>query len=127
MRDEIMMLFEKNKSMNVKELQKRLGITNTRDFKEMCVCLNELEDERKLYNNHVKYILIDNKNFVAGKARDVSPMEYAVFNRDNKVYVPKSDSRILLDSDEVLVKISRKAMKSFIFMNAESNMSLEHL
>lgn len=108
MRDEIMMLFEKNKSMNVKELQKRLGITNTRDFKEMCVCLNELEDERKLYNNHVKYILIDNKNFVAGKARDVSPMEYAVFNRDNKVYVPKSDSRILLDSDEVLVKISRK-------------------
>lgn len=102
MRDEILMLFEKNRSMNVKELQKELGITTSRDFKEMCVCLNELEDERKLYNNHVKYILIDNKNLVAGKARDVSPMEYAVFNRENKVYVPKTDSRILLDSDEVL-------------------------
>ena len=108
MRDEILMLFEKNRSMNVKELQKELGITTSRDFKEMCVCLNELEDERKLYNNHVKYILIDNKNLVAGKARDVSPMEYAVFNRENKVYVPKTDSRILLDSDEVLVKVSPK-------------------
>ncbi len=108
MRDEIMMLLEKNRSMNVKELQKALGITTSRDFKEMCVCLNELEDERKVYNNHVKYILIDNKNWVAGKARDVSPTEYAIMNRENKVYVPKTDSRILLDSDEVLVKTSPK-------------------
>lgn len=107
MKDEILELFEKNKKMNVKELQKALNISTNHDFKEMCIALNELEDERKLYNNHVQYVLIDNKNWVAGKARDVSPTEYAVFNRDSKVYVPKDEHRILLDSDEVLVKVGK--------------------
>lgn len=107
MKDEVLSLLQQRGSMSLKEIMKEMRITNSQDIKELSVILNELEDERLIYNNHSKYHFIDNINWIVGRTRDISATEYAVMNKDTKVYVPKNELRNFFDRDEVLVR--RKA------------------
>lgn len=108
MKEQIIELLKKNGRMSLKELCKAMRLNTNVQKKELGVALNELEDERAIYNDHESYFLIDNIHYMTGKARDVSSSEYAVMNKDMKVYVPKSAARILLDKDEVLVKLDKR-------------------
>lgn len=107
MKEEILELLQKNKQMSPAAISKALKIKTSTQNKELGIALNELEDERAIYNDHANYVLIDNVNWMVGKARDVSANEYAVMNPDLKVYVPKKYSRLLMDRDEVLVRLSK--------------------
>lgn len=105
MKEEILELLEMNKKMTPGAISKAMRIKTSRDMKELGVALNELEDERLIYNDHEQYVLVDGNKWFVGRARDVSATEYAILNRDQKIYVPKRGTRLLMDKDEVLVKV----------------------
>lgn len=104
MKEEVLALLEQRGALSLKEIMKELKITNSQSVKELSVILNELEDERLIYNNHSKYHFIDNVSWIVGRTRDISATEYAVMNKDTKVYVPKNELRTFFDRDEVLVR-----------------------
>lgn len=108
MKEQIIDLLTRKGKMSERDLAKALRLHTEPQRRELSLTLNELEDERLIYNDHSNYLLIDNVHYMTGKARDVSATEYAVMNKDMKVYVPKNNARILLDRDEVLVKIDRR-------------------
>lgn len=108
LKEKVVELLGKRGSMTPKEVMQALRVTTTAAQKELNIALNELEDERQIYNDHEKYVLVDNVHYMVGKARDISSSEYAVMNPEMKVYVPKKDSRILMDRDEVLVKLDKR-------------------
>lgn len=103
MKEEVLALLEQRGALSLKEIMKELKINNSQSVKELGVVLNELEDERLIYNNHSKYYFIDNVSWIVGRTRDISATEYAVMNKDTKVYVPKNELRTFFDRDEVLV------------------------
>lgn len=107
MKEEIIELLEKYQKLSPKELQEKLGVKSGRAIKEMVLALNELEDDRQIYNDHSKYMYLNDRDWMVGKVRDISMDQYAVINKDRKVYVDKHDHRIFLDKDEVLVKLGR--------------------
>lgn len=106
MKEEILELLNRNKQMTPGAIAKALRIKTSHDMKELGVTLNELEDERQIYNDHEQYYLIDGENWFVGKARDVSANEYAILNKDQKIYVSKRNTRMLMDKDEVLVRVA---------------------
>lgn len=108
MKEQIIEILKKNGEMTLKDLFKAMHLKTDVQRKELNVALNELEDEREIYNDHEHYVLIDNKHYMTGRARDISSSEYAIMNKDLKVYVPKNSARILLDKDEVLVRLDRR-------------------
>ena len=105
MKEEILELLETNKQMNPGQIAKAMRIKTSREMKELGIALNELEDEKMIFNDHEQYVLVDGQEWFVGKARDISATEYAVMNKDQKVYVPKQRSRLLMDKDEVLVHV----------------------
>lgn len=105
MKEEILELLETNKHMNPGQIAKAMRIKTSREMKELSIALNELEDEKMIFNDHEQYVLVDGQEWFVGKARDISATEYAVMNKDQKIYVPKQRSRLLMDKDEVLVHI----------------------
>ncbi|MCF0246744.1 MAG: RNB domain-containing ribonuclease, partial [Ileibacterium sp.] len=108
MREEVLRLLNEKKNLSLKELMALLHIENGRDTKELGIVLNELEDERLIYNNHSKYFLIDNEDWMVGSLRDISANDYAVANKDKRVFIPKNGQRIFMDKDEVLVKLGKE-------------------
>nr|WP_268259462.1 ribonuclease R [Allobaculum mucilyticum] len=102
-KEQIIELLKKNRTMTPKDLGRAMRIKTSREVKELSLALNELEDERLIYNDHESYVLIDGDEWMIGKIRDVSATEYAVINPDKKVYVSKNRSRMMMDKDEVLV------------------------
>jgi ribonuclease R len=108
MKEKITALLKEKKAMSPKEIAQALKITSSAQTRELAIALNELEDEKAIFNDHSQYVLVDGIRYMSGRARDVSMNEYAVFNKDQKVYVPKRDSRFLMDKDEVLVKLDRR-------------------
>lgn len=108
MKEQILELLETNRSMTPAALSKAMRIKTSREVKELGIALNELEDEKLIYNDHERYVLIDGENWMIGKVRDISATEYAVINKDSKVYVPKNGCRMMMDKDEVLVKTDRR-------------------
>ncbi len=105
MRNLILNAFEEQSEWNVRDLQNALRVKSGKDFTTFVKTMNELEDEHILYNNHAKYFLIDNENYMVGVAKDISRFEYAVTNPDKKVYVPKKMAKNVFDRDEVLVQL----------------------
>ncbi len=104
MKDRILTLFSVQNEWSVKELQKEMHLKDGREFTRFIKTLNALEEDRILYNNHAKYYLIDNINYMVGIAKDISHHEYAVSNSERKVYVKKKYATNVFDRDEVLVK-----------------------
>lgn len=107
MKEEILQILDKYGALTLKDLERRLHVNTSQKEKELAIALNELEDEREVYNDHTKYLRIDNEHYMVGKARDVSRDDYAIINKDRKVYLPKNGSRVLLDRDEVLVCLNQ--------------------
>lgn len=108
MKDKILKCFEKKKQWSIKDLERHLKCSSSKDFTAMIQALNELEEERILCNNHSVYFCIDQKEFVVGKVKDISRYEFIVSNGDQKVYVPKKYGRNAFDKDEVLVHCTKK-------------------
>ncbi|MBD5424404.1 MAG: ribonuclease R [Allobaculum sp.] len=105
MKEEILELLKTNKQMTPGAISKAMHIKTSADMKELSVVLNELEAARLIYNDHEQYVLLDGPEWFVGRARDISANDYAIINRDQKIYVPKRYTRILMDRDEVLVKV----------------------
>lgn len=105
MKEQILKLLEENRKMTPAALSRAMRIKSSGEIKELGIALNELEDERAIYNDHEQYVLVDGVNWMSGKVRDISSTEYAVINKDNKVYVPKKATRMMMDKDEVLVRL----------------------
>ena len=104
MREEVLELFNEKKTLSLKELAALLHIEKNKELKELGIVLKELEDERQIYNDHSQYHLIDNDQWMAGSLRDVSAADYAVANKDKRVFIPKNGN-VFMDRDEVLVKL----------------------
>ncbi|MCF0260079.1 MAG: ribonuclease R [Erysipelotrichaceae bacterium] len=107
MREEVLELFNEKKTLSLKELAALLHIEKNKELKELGIVLKELEDERQIYNDHSQYHLIDNDQWMAGSLRDVSAADYAVANKDKRVFIPKNGN-VFMDRDEVLVKLGKE-------------------
>lgn len=122
MKNEILALLKTNKKMLPGEIAKELNVNSAKEFKQFVITLNELEDERFIYNDHDQYVLIDGEEWIAGRVRDISPFEYAVLDQDKKVYISKSDTDLLMDRDEVLVhKTKQKTSVVRIYKRGVTN------
>ena len=105
MKEKIIQYLEEKKECKIRDLEKIVRPKSSKEFTEMVKSLNELEDEKLIYNDHTSLYLIDDIHFMAGSAKDISRYEIAVFNENNKVYVPKNKKMKIFDKDEVLVRL----------------------
>lgn len=127
MKNKILNLLKTNKQMLPGEIAKELNVNSTKEFKQFVVTLNELEDERLIHDDHDQYVLIDGEEWIAGRVRDVSPFEYAVFDQDKKVYVSKAGTDLLMDRDEVLVHKTKQKTSVVRIYQRGVTLSLIHI
>lgn len=107
-KEQLIEAFRKKKKWTIKELERKFQCQSSKDFTSLIQNLNALEQERFLCNNHNVYFLIDDDEYMIGKVKDVSKWEFAVIQKDRKVYVPKKYARNIFDKDEVLVHKGKK-------------------
>lgn len=103
MKERILQYLEEKKECKIRDLENIIKPKSSKEFTEMVKSLNELEEEKRVYNDHTRLYLIDDIHYMAGSAKDVSRFEIAVFNENNKVYVKKNKKLKIFDKDEVLV------------------------
>lgn len=123
MKDRIMdYLFEK-KECKIRDLEKIVKPKSSKEFTDMVKALNELEEEKQIYNDHASLYVIDDVRFMVGSARDISRYELAVFNENKKVYVPKNKKIKIFDKDEVLVRLQPEASIIKVFQHGLTNIT----
>ncbi len=110
MRDKILALFEQNKKLTLDEIGKKIDAKHSNEYVQLIRTLNELEDERIILNRHSYYMYLDD-NCVVGKVKDVSRYEFAVINKERKVYVEKKYAKNVFDTDEVLAVLDKGLWK----------------
>lgn len=104
-------LFQQKCSWTIKDLESRLHLKSGSEFKSLIRTLNELEEGRYIYNDHAKYVWID-ESYIIGKIKDVSRFEYQVIvDRDTKYTISKRGLPRLFDQDEVLIKKDKRQVK----------------
>lgn len=123
MKEKIIQYLEEKKECKIRDLEKVVRPKSSKEFTEMVKSLNELEDDKLIYNDHTSLYLIDDIHFMAGSAKDVSRYEIAVFNENNKVYVPKNKKMKIFDKDEVLVCLKPEPSLIKIFNHGLTNIT----
>lgn len=113
----------RKKECKIRDLEKIVRPKSSKEFTEMVKSLNELEDEKLIYNDHTSLYLIDDIHFMAGSAKDISRYEIAVFNENNKVYVPKNKKMKIFDKDEVLVRLKPEPSLIKVFNHGLTNIT----
>lgn len=111
MTQEILACFSKKNQWKLKELEAFLQLKSTKDFINLIKTLNELEEEKIIFNNHSTYVLIDYKTYFYGKIKDVSKYEYALIAPEHKIYISKRGLPLLMNQDEVLISIQGTKIK----------------
>lgn len=102
MREMILRFFRDRQAWNIKELEIACKLHSSRQFTELVKTLNQLEEEKVLWNDHSKYVLLDDDYFV-GKVKNISKAEFAVIASGEKRYVKKKKASRVFEGDEVLV------------------------
>lgn len=123
MKEKIIQYLEEKKECKIRDLEKIVRPKSSKEFTEMVKSLNELEDEKLIYNDHTSLYLIDDIHFMAGSAKDISRYEIAVFNENNKVYVPKNKKMKIFDKDEVLVRLKPEPSLIKVFNHGLTNIT----
>lgn len=104
MKEKILKCFYQYKSLTIQEIEQHCKPKTSKDFTDMIKILNQLEEEKIIFNNHNTYTYIDPDQYMVGVAKDVSKFEILVSNADEKVRVDKRNARSVFDRDEVLVE-----------------------
>ena len=123
MKEKIIQYLEEKKECKIRDLEKIVRPKSSKEFTEMVKSLNELEDEKLIYNDHTSLYLIDDIHFMAGSAKDISRYEIVVFNENNKVYVPKNKKMKIFDKDEVLVRLKPEPSLIKVFNHGLTNIT----
>ena len=108
MQEKLIQLFNKKSPLTLKEMEAMLHLQSSSDFRDLMKTLNQMEEDRIVYSNHNQYVWIDPEKYMIGKVKDVSKMEFAVVNKEQKVYVMKKNAKQAFQQDEVLVKRGRQ-------------------
>ena len=77
MKEKIIQYLEEKKKCKIRDLEKIVRPKSSKEFTEMVKSLNELEDEKLIYNDHTSLYLIDDIHFMVGSAKDISRYEIA--------------------------------------------------
>ena len=112
MKDDILnILKNKDKAMDVIEIQDALGLKESKELEELIKILNEMEEEALLYHTKKdKYMLLENSPVRKGIMR-VNKKGYgfvAIENLKDDVYVNAEDMNGAIHDDIVLVEITSK-------------------
>lgn len=107
MKEKLIQLFQAKPHWTLAALQKALKLDDASGFIELVKTIEEMEQERMIYNDHSKLIWIDSNKYFVGKLKDISKYEYMVSNGERKVYVEKKRVTDAFDKDEVLVKLRK--------------------
>ena len=65
MKEKIIQYLEEKKECKIRDLEKIVRPKSSKEFTEMVKSLNELEDEKLIYNDHTSLYLIDDIHFMA--------------------------------------------------------------
>ena len=107
MQEKLTQLFLKKSPRTLKEMENELQLQSSSDFRTLMKTLNQMEEDRLIFTNHSQYDWIDSEKYMIGKVKDVSKMEFAVVNKEEKVYVMKKNGKQAFQQDEVLVRKGR--------------------
>ena len=112
MKDDILnILKNKDKAMDVIEIQDALGLKESKELEELIKIINEMEEEALLYHTKKdKYMLLENSPVRKGIMR-VNKKGYgfvAIENLKDDVYVNAEDMNGAIHDDIVLVEITSK-------------------
>ena len=108
MKEKVLKYIQEKLECTFNELEQEINFKSSKEFTEMIKAVNELEEERLIYNNHNHIFFIDGVHWIVGSARDISKYEIAVFSNEDKIYVPKNKKIKIFDKDEVLVRLKPK-------------------
>ena len=106
MKEELIRLFKENDSFTLEALRDILDCRSMEEYKNLIRTLDELEEERMIWNNHDRYIWIDTPQYFIGRVRDASRYEFIVSQGRDRVFVNKARGDGAFDRDEVLVRLS---------------------
>ena len=104
MQEQLTKLFQQKRSLTLKDMEEQLQLQSSNEFRTLMKTLNQMEEERLIFTNHNHYDWIDEQTYMIGKVKDVSKMEFAIVNKEQKVYVYKKYAKNVFQQDEVLVK-----------------------
>lgn len=107
MRNQVLTLFEEKNEWTLKELEIRLHLSSSKAFVELVKCLNQLEEEHILLNNHNSYLYLNSNQYFVGTVKDISRFEFMVRNSEKKVYVNKKNNKDVFEGDLVLVQLGK--------------------
>lgn len=106
MKERILEQFKHRPVLSIKDLESGLHLKSTKDFVLFIKTLNQMEEDRILWNDHNHYYLLSSGSFHIGFVKDISRYEWAVIGNAGRVYVQKSDHVQIFDGDEVLVRLN---------------------
>lgn len=108
MKDRLIELFKIRHHWTLQELQTELALNGAEDFISLIRALNELEEERLIFNDHSKYVWIDDDKYFIGKLKDFSKYQYICSNGVKKLFLEKRNAKGAFDKDDVLLKLGKK-------------------
>lgn len=85
MRNQVLTLFEEKNEWTLKELEIRLHLSSSKAFVELVKCLNQLEEEHILLNNHNSYLYLNSNQYFVGTVKDISRFEFMVRNSEKSL------------------------------------------
>ncbi len=111
MQDKILeLLTNSDKALSVDEIMDLLGLSSVDDLKEVLKCLNELEDNLKVYlTKHNKYMIFTNSNLRVGKMiGNKRGFGFVDIEGDEDVFVAPLNMNGAIHGDKVIVEITSK-------------------
>lgn len=111
MKNQILDYLKIHQQATLKEIEKACKPRTSKDFTNMIRSLNEMEEEKLIFNDHHIYQYIDPSCMFIGSVKDISRFEFLVNCADCKIRVDKRNSRNVFEKDEVLVLEKEKQNK----------------
>ena len=93
MKNQILDYLKIHQQATLKEIEKACKPRTSKDFTNMIRSLNEMEEEKLIFNDHHIYQYIDPSCMFIGSVKDISRFEFLVNCVDRKIRVDKRKSR----------------------------------
>ena len=88
-------IFEKKKKWTLDGLKKECHCQTSAEFVSLMKALNQMEEDRLLFNNHSHYEWIEGSYFI-GKIKAITRFDWVVTNFQMTLTIDKNDKQIFL-------------------------------
>ena len=115
-------IFEKKKKWTLDGLKKECHCQTSAEFVSLMKALNQMEEDRLLFNNHSHYEWIEGSYFI-GKIKAITRFGWVVTNFQMTLTIDKNDKQIFFVGDEVLVTLSNRPKIVHVYKRAKTQIT----